>query len=315
MSRPTGFVYHEDCVQHEPGSGHPERPERIQVIRAALEASDLWAELDRLTPDEVPRSALEGVHSSAYLDRVVETCSRPPAYLDTGDTPVSAGSLRAADLAAGGALEAVRRVHAGTWKNAFSCLRPPGHHAEARAGMGFCIYNNVAVCARALVEELGYERVAVLDWDVHHGNGTQHIFEDDPRVFFASLHQYPYYPGTGAATERGRGDGLGATLNCPMEAGLGDREWIRTVEEQVLPALEDHRPQFVLLSAGFDAHADDPMAGMRLTEAGYVELTRLVLQAAQSLAGGKLVSLLEGGYDLPALARSAHAHVAELARA
>lgn len=312
MSAPTGFVYHPDCEDHLTGPGHPETPDRILSIRGELERSSLWRDLDLFTPPEARPEDILRVHDERYVARVHEICGRTPSYIDTGDTPVSSGSLHAAKLAAGGALEAARRVHDGRWKNAFTCLRPPGHHAEVRTGMGFCLFNNAAIAARALVEELGCERVAILDWDVHHGNGTQHAFEADPRVFFASLHQYPLYPGTGAATERGTGDGEGATLNCPMPAGAGDADWIGKLERDVLPEIERFRPDFLLVSAGFDAHREDPLAGTNLTEAGFTEMTRLALALARTCCDGRLLALLEGGYDLRALAASAHAHIAEL---
>jgi acetoin utilization deacetylase AcuC-like enzyme len=200
----------------------------------------------------------------------------------------------------------------GVWANAFVACRPPGHHAEAREAMGFCLFNNVAVAAAHLRIRRGVERVAILDWDVHHGNGTQHIFEADPSVFYASLHQWPWYPGTGAADECGIGAGDGATLNCPMRAGTGDREWLHALETQVFPALEAFDPGFVLVSAGFDAHERDPLSHTRVTTDGFRRMTELAKALAASRCGGRLVSVLEGGYDLGALAESVEAHVAEL---
>jgi acetoin utilization deacetylase AcuC-like enzyme len=200
----------------------------------------------------------------------------------------------------------------GTWANAFVACRPPGHHAEFERAMGFCLFNNVAVAAAHLRRARGVERVAIVDWDVHHGNGTQHAFESDPTVFYASLHQWPWYPGTGAADERGVGAGEGATLNCPMSAWTGDREWLRAVETQVLPALERFDPGFVLVSAGFDAHEQDPLSHTRVTTDGFRRMTDLVNALAASRCGGRVVSLLEGGYDLDSLADSVEAHVGGL---
>ena len=199
-----------------------------------------------------------------------------------------------------------------SWNNAFVACRPPGHHAERDRAMGFCLYNHVAIAAEHLRRSHGLERVAILDWDVHHGNGTQHIFEKDPNVFYASLHQFPHYPGTGAASERGLADGEGATLNCPMDSGSGDSQWMASFESQIRPELEAFRPDFLLISAGFDAHRDDPLASCELTSAGFRELTRAALALAETSAKGRLVSLLEGGYDLTALADSALAHLEEL---
>src|SRR5262245_21934620 len=200
----------------------------------------------------------------------------------------------------------------GTWANAFVACRPPGHHAERDEAMGFCLFNNVAVAAAHLRAAHGLARVAILDWDVHHGNGTQHTFEADPSVFYASLHQRPWYPGTGAADERGVGAGEGATLNCPQSAGTGDREWLRTLEMQVIPALERFAPEFVLVSAGFDAHERDPLSYTQVTTEGFRRMTEVVQAFAVSRCGGRVVSLLEGGYELQALADSVEAHVSTL---
>ncbi len=306
----TGFVYHPACVGHDTGRAHPETPQRLRAARARLDASGLARELDELLPRPATRAELERVHDAAHLDAVEARCARGPCALD-GDTRVGQASWEAARLAAGGVLEAVERVESGVWRNAFVAVRPPGHHAERARAMGFCLVNNVAVAAAAL-RARGRERVAIVDWDVHHGNGTQHLFERDPSVFYASLHQWPLYPGTGAAHERGLGAGLGATLNCPMEAGSGDADWIGTLETDVLPALEAFDPDFLLVSAGFDAHARDPLAGVRLSEEGFRTMTRRMVELAAERCGGRLVSVLEGGYDLEALAACVHVHVEEL---
>jgi acetoin utilization deacetylase AcuC-like enzyme len=310
---PTGLVAHPRCQDHYAGPGHPERPERLAAILERLEASGVASGLERLTAPPAARAHLDGVHASAYLDAVAEACSRGRSLLDGGDTYVCDASFEAAVLASGGVIAAVERVLDGRWRNAFVAVRPPGHHAEEAQAMGFCLINHIAVAARYLRTAGGLERVAIVDWDVHHGNGTQHLFERDPSVFFASLHQYPHYPGTGAASERGKGPGEGATLNCPLPAGSGDVEWLDALERRVLPALEDFRPQFVLVSAGFDAHVLDPLSGTRVTEDGYRRMTRAVNDLARRTAGGRVVALLEGGYQLGALARSVEAHVAELA--
>jgi acetoin utilization deacetylase AcuC-like enzyme len=311
----TGLVTHPRCLDHYPGPGHPERPERLAAVLSRLESSGLAAELARLRAPPAPPARLIAVHPREHLSAMERACQQGRAMLDSGDTYVCDASFEAAVLAAGGLLAAVERVLDGRWHNAFVAVRPPGHHAEEATAMGFCLINHVAVAARFLREAGHLERVAILDWDVHHGNGTQHLFEHDPSVFYASLHQYPHYPGTGAADERGRGAGEGATLNCPMEAGSGDAEWVDVLERRVLPALEDFRPQFVLVSAGFDAHADDPLSGTRVSEDGYRRMTRAVADLARRSAGGRLVSLLEGGYHLDALARSVEVHVAELLEA
>jgi acetoin utilization deacetylase AcuC-like enzyme len=308
----TGLVTHPRCLDHYPGPGHPERPERLAAVLSRLESSGLAAELTPLRATPAPPARLAAVHGRAYLQAVEQACEQGRARLDAGDTYVCDASFEAAVLAAGGVLAAVERVLDGRWHNAFVAVRPPGHHAEESLAMGFCLVNHVAVAARFLRDAGHLERVAILDWDVHHGNGTQHLFERDPTVFYASLHQYPHYPGTGAAEERGIGAGEGATLNCPLPAGSDDAEWLDALERRVLPALEDFGPQFVLVSAGFDAHVQDPLSGTRVTEDGYRRMTRRVGELADRTAGGRLVSLLEGGYHLDALARSVEAHVSEL---
>jgi len=308
----TGLVTHARCLDHYPGPGHPERPERLAAVLTRLERSGLASELAQLRAPPAPPARLAAVHRREYLRGLEQACQGGRALLDGGDTYVCDASFEAAVLAAGGLLAAVERVLDGRWHNAFVAVRPPGHHAEEAQALGFCLVNHVAVAARFLRDAGHLERVAILDWDVHHGNGTQHLFERDASVFYASLHQYPHYPGTGAASERGLGPGEGTTLNCPLSAGTGDSEWLAALERQVLPALEDFRPQFVLVSAGFDAHAQDPLSGTRLSEDGYRRMTRAVADLARRTAGGRVVTLLEGGYHLDALGRSVEAHVEEL---
>ncbi len=308
----TGFVTHPVFERHDTGRGHPERPARLAAIRRRLDDSGLAARLDVLTPDPAPVAWITAVHDEDYVAGVGRACAAGVHVLDAGDTVVSEASYDAALVAAGGAVQAVDRVMDGTWRNAFVACRPPGHHAEFRAAMGFCLFNNVAVAAAHLRRARGVERVAILDWDVHHGNGTQHAFESDPTVFYASLHQWPWYPGTGAAHERGVGAGEDATLNCPMSAGTGDREWLGALETKVIPAFERFDPGFVLVSAGFDAHERDPLSHTRVTTDGFRRMTEVVTAFAASRCGGRVVSLLEGGYDLDALADSVEAHVATL---
>lgn len=304
----TGFVYHAACLEHRPGPVHPERPERVRVLREHFERSGLLSELDELVPEPARTDWLVAVHPGTHTQRLASACVQGiPLDVDTG---VSSGSLRAAELASGGAVQACERVLDGRWSNAFVATRPPGHHATADIAMGFCLYNHAAVAARWLRAQ-GLERVAILDWDVHHGNGTQAIFESDPSVYYASIHQSPLYPGTGLASERGSGAGAGATLNCPQPPGAGETEWLRALERVVLPELERFAPQFLLVSAGYDGHERDPLAQTRLATASYGRLARSVLDFARARCGGRAVALLEGGYDLEALASSAHAHVAE----
>ncbi len=310
----TGFVHHPRCIAHDPGRGHPERPDRLRAVHARLAACGILGELSVHEPRAALAEELELVHSREHVELVRAACARAPAAID-GDTSVSRDSWDAALRAAGGVLEACERVLSGEWANAFCAVRPPGHHAERDRAMGFCLFNNIAIAARALRARHGVERVAILDWDVHHGNGTQHAFEDDPTVFYASLHQWPLYPGTGAESERGRGAGEGATRNCPLPPGSGDAEWLAALEDVVLPELEAFRPEFVLVSAGFDAHRLDPLSGTCLTEGGYAAMSERMLELAAHMARGRLVSVLEGGYHLAALAACVEVHLGKLAEA
>lgn len=313
MSGATGLVTHPSSLRHRTGPGHVERPRRIEAVLAALEADGFAGELARAEPEAAPIEVLERVHERAYLDRLRQAIEGGVTLLDDGDTTCSGDSWDAALHAAGAGLLAVERVVSGDWRRAFCAIRPPGHHAERDRAMGFCLLSNAAIAARHATRALGLARVAIVDFDVHHGNGTQHLTERDPDLFYASLHQYPHYPGTGAADERGLGEGEGTVLNCPLAAGTGDLEWRTALEGAVLPALEEFDPELVILSAGFDAHRDDPLSGTLVTTEGFRTLTRALVRFADTVCGGRIVSLLEGGYDLEALAASARAHVEELA--
>ena len=251
-------------------------------------------------------AAVERIHDPEYVARFRRAVARRDGLLDTADNPISPASFDAvagATSAALAALDAVFAVEPGTERRAFAAIRPPGHHAERAHAMGFCFFNHVAVAAQRALDAHGAERVAIVDVDVHHGNGTQHLFEERGDVLYASLHQYPFYPGTGAAEETGFGAGAGATLNLPLAAGSGDEEWNRAVAERVVPVLDRFRPDLLLISAGFDAWHRDPLGGMRVTEEGFAEWGRLLFGAADRLCDGRVVALLEGGYDVAALGR------------
>ena len=305
----TGFVYGDVYLEHKTGKGHPERPERLTAIVARLKRAGLLSELVAIKPRPAAQEWLTTVHAPQYVAGIKRSCQRGAGYVGSMDTPVSKESYAVALEAAGGVLAAVDAVMEGKIRNAFCAVRPPGHHALKNRAMGFCLFNNVAVAARYLQTRHKLRKVLIVDWDVHHGNGTQAMFYDDPTVFYFGVHRFPFYPGTGSADQRGEGKGLGATLNVPLPAGSGDREFKRALERQLVPAAREFKPDFVLVSAGFDAHKDDPLGGMKMTAEGYAELTRIVKGIAEEHCGGRLVSMLEGGYDLEGLAASTEAHL------
>ena len=311
---PTGLVSDPGYLEHDTGPSHPESPQRLNAILRRLHAAEYRDRLSLIPAPLVDRTWLETVHTPRHIDGIARAIpSSGLAYLDA-DTPVSPGSYRAALKAVGGTLAAIDAVMTAQVANAFCAVRPPGHHAEPSRAMGFCLFNNVAVGARYAQRRWGLTRVLILDWDVHHGNGTQVAFYDDPTVLYVSLHQYPWYPGSGSRAEVGEGPGEGFTLNVPLPAGSGNDDYLRAFDVQIAAAVRAFAPDFILISAGFDAHRDDPLAGMRVTEEGYAAMTRLVTSWAADSCEGRIVSCLEGGYDLDALGRSAEAHVAELVR-
>jgi acetoin utilization deacetylase AcuC-like enzyme len=299
----AAYIYDPSFLQHGSPT-HRERPERLLAVERALAAEGLHERLERLPARPATDAELERVHLGSHVEQLTSFCAHGGGWLDD-DTYASPDSEQVARLASGAAICAVDRVVRDGAPFAFVACRPPGHHATADAAMGFCLYNHVAVAARHAREVLHLERVAIVDWDVHHGNGTQAIFYDDPSVLFASLHQSPLYPGTGHASERGHGAGMGTTLNLPLPPGQGDAEYLRLMEEVVRPALLDFRPQLLLVSAGFDAHERDLLAQMQVTTAGFAAMARAVGRMARDCgAEGRLVALLEGGYDLEGLSSS-----------
>jgi len=305
----TGLVYHPAYLDHDMGAGHPESPNRLRAILQQLERSGTAGRVRKIEPRKAEDEWITQIHSPSYVAALNAHQPASGRVALDADTSMSRGSLPAAYLAAGGALAAVDAIMRGDVEHAFCAVRPPGHHAETARAMGFCLFNNVAIAARYVQKKYGLSRVLIVDWDVHHGNGTQHSFEQDPSILFFSTHQYPHYPGTGRATERGTGAGEGFTINVPMEAGDGDDEYHAIFLNVLLPAAEAFKPEFVIISAGFDAHRDDPLASMGLTEAGYSDLTGLVVGIAKRHAQGRLLSALEGGYNLTALGASVDAHL------
>lgn len=305
----TGCVLHPGYRDHLTGPSHPESPQRLAAIEKHLKKEGFLDRLLLISPRLAEEEWILTNHTPTYLRFLQEMTPREGKVSLDADTPISPSSYRVARLAVGGLLEAVDRVMEGVVRNAFCAIRPPGHHAEADRAMGFCLFNNVAIAARYLQKKYGVEKVLIVDWDVHHGNGTQNAFYEDPTVLYFSVHQFPHYPGTGRKGERGQGAGEGYTLNCPLPIGCGDEEYQKVFEEIGEPVVLSFRPDFILVSAGFDAHRDDPLAGMNLTEEGFGELTRIVKRWADTLCGGRVISALEGGYHLPALARSVEEHL------
>ena len=296
---------HAHMVAHNAGEGHPERPARLTAVLDALAAAGLDG--DRREATEAAVADLERVHPAAHVARLIGAEPAQGFNRLDADTVLSPGSLRAARLAAGAVVDAVRAVAAGETGRAFAAIRPPGHHAEPDQAMGFCLFSNVAVAAR-VAQAQGMARVAVIDFDVHHGNGTQAAFEDDASLFLGSIHQMPLYPGTGAADETG----VGNIFNAPVPPHAAREAWRKAFAENLMPALDSFAPDLVLISAGFDAHRRDPLAHQSLEAEDFAWATRAVLDVARACCGGKVVSSLEGGYDLEGLGRSAAAHVQAL---
>lgn len=300
------------CETHDPGPGHPEQPRRFRAVMDALESAGLTAKLTRLDPRDATLDDLALVHTRGYLALAEREIRAGANQLSTGDTSVDTHSWAAAQRAAGSALAAIDAVCTGHAQRAFCIVRPPGHHASADRGMGFCVVNNIAIAARHAQQRHGIGKVLVVDWDVHHGNGTQDIFYDDGSVFFCSTHQSPWYPGTGARDETGAGTGLGCTMNFPLPAGAGRAEVLGALETKLVAAMEKFKPELVLVSAGFDSRHRDPLGQFTLTDDDFTDLTKLVRKIADDHSQGRVVSLLEGGYSLRGLAAAATAHASAL---
>jgi acetoin utilization deacetylase AcuC-like enzyme len=307
----TGIVFDPAYARHDPGPGHPESPARYAAVTEALRRARLLDALVRIRPKAATDDLIHLVHTRQYTRTVRHDAARN-GMLSTGDTALGEHTLAVARLAAGGAAAAVDAVFAGKVRNAFVAVRPPGHHATARRGMGFCVFNHVAIAARHAQRAHGVERVLIADWDVHHGNGTQDIFYEDPSVFFFSTHQSPWYPGTGAAGETGEAAGKGTTLNCPLPPGAGRAEILGAFRQKLMPAAEAFKPGLVLISAGFDSRRGDPLGRFTLKDGDFAELTSVMLEIADRHAAGRVVSVLEGGYNLTGLASALVAHVEAL---
>lgn len=282
--------------KHPAPPGHPENAERLKYALENVMQSDIANELINFTPRSVDISPVYNIHSEDYLNSVRDLAGRGGGYLD-GDTYLTSGSYDAARQTASAAIAAAESIAGGEIRRILLAGRPPGHHAEREHGMGFCIINNAAVAAEVLTSRHKFKRVAIIDWDVHHGNGTQHAFYHRRDVFYISLHRYPFYPGSGASAERGMGEGEGYTLNIPLPGGTAAEKYLEVFRESAIRALEEYRPEFIIISCGFDAHVDDPLGGMGMTEDAYGEMTRLLVELSNRYSKGRILSLLEGGYN------------------
>jgi acetoin utilization deacetylase AcuC-like enzyme len=307
----TGLITSPRFLDHDPGPGHPESPQRLRAVLEHLEQSGLLNAVARLEP-QIKTPEMAGlVHSTDYIQRVEAACAAGARLIDTPDNPICPATYDVAVLAVNAVTRGVDSIMAGKVKNVLVLLRPPGHHAEESQAMGFCFFNNVAVAAAYARRSYDLDRVAIIDFDVHHGNGTQHIFESDSSVLYASLHRYPFYPGTGSEQETGRGEGLGTTVNYPLPAGTGDDIYLDVVRNSLADKVLRFRPDLLILSAGFDAHEWDPLGGMRVTTDGFRSLTRLFRDLAEECCAGRLLSVLEGGYNLKGLSESVQVHLEE----
>jgi acetoin utilization deacetylase AcuC-like enzyme len=313
VSSQTGIVRHELYKQHLADYPHVESPKRLEVIYAMLDQTDMADKLVTISPRPATYDELAWIHSNSHIERVAATDGKPHASLDP-DTHTTAQSYQAARLAVGGLLTLVDRIYDGTIKNGFALVRPPGHHAEHNRAMGFCLFNNVACGAFYATKNYDAQKVLIVDWDLHHGNATQKSFYDTRHVLYFSTHQFPYYPGSGSLKEIGRGDGMGYTVNVPLWPGHGDGEFYRIFKTILIPIAESFKPDFILVSAGFDTYYQDPLGGMRVTPQGYAILTRMLMDLAEKHCSGRLAFTLEGGYHPAGLRDSVKAVLKELSQ-
>lgn len=307
----TGYLYDERYLLHDTGPGHPESPERLKAIHQGIKDADLLPKLTIIPASRADLKWVETVHAKNYIERFEAACRSGDSMIDYSDNQICALTFETALLAVGGVLDAAGRVMMGKLDNVFCAVRPPGHHAEYDHAMGFCYFNNVAIAARYLQLEWGIQRVGIVDFDVHHGNGTQHIFEEDPDVFYYSIHQHPTFafPGTGRAFETGNGKGTGSTRNYPVLPGHGDKEYLGLIQRDLIPVLEAFSPEVIIVSAGFDAHVDDDMSDIKLSTQGFTRIMERIVALAELYSNGRVISVLEGGYCLKRLPELAANHV------
>lgn len=300
-------IYDEVHLKHAPPFSHPERPERVAAAYNFLAEKEFLKNVELLKPSPASKEDILRVHTKEYYAFIIDSIEKKKPRLDE-DTYIVKDSLEPALLSAGAVIKSVDIVMGESYKSVFSLARPPGHHAESSRPMGFCIFNNIAIGTTYALEKYNLQRIAIIDWDVHHGNGTQEIFYNSSKVFFISLHQYPFYPGTGAENETGKGEGKGYTLNFPLAAGTTGLTYLKLFNENIIKVLDGYDPELIFISAGFDAHKDDPLANMELTEDDFAAMTKIVKNFAKD-KNIKIISVLEGGYNLDALSRSIYAHL------
>ena len=306
----TGYISDPFYLKHK-NEPHPENPGRLNAIQKNIESSKYYNNLTLIQPRKATVEDIAKVHGTGYIRSVEDSCRNGVRNLDA-DTVISADSYQAALLSAGAGLEALDKILEGTVDNAFCAVRPPGHHAEQNKAMGFCLFNNVGVIARYAQDVKNIQKIFIFDWDVHHGNGTQHSFYKDSSIYYSSIHQYPFYPGTGGVDETGTGDGLGSNLNLPMQAYSCDADYINAIEHKLIPVIQKFNPDLIIISAGFDAHENDPLAQINLSTDCYGKMTQKLMEIANDVCNGRILSMLEGGYDYSALADSVQLHVETL---
>ena len=307
----TGFLYDERYLLHDTGPGHPESADRLRAIYQGIKDADLLSKLTVIQGSRADLKWVETVHAKNYIERFEAACRPGNSMFDYPDNQICADTFETALLTVGGVLDAAGQVIMGKLDNVFCAVRPPGHHAEYDQAMGFCYFNNVAIATRYLQIEWGIQRVGIVDFDVHHGNGTQHIFEEDPDVFYYSIHQHPTFafPGTGRAFETGSGEGTGSTRNYPVLPGHGDKEYLGLIQRDFIPVIEAFSPEVIIVSAGFDAHVDDDMSDIKLSTQGYTRIMERIVALAELYSDGRVISVLEGGYCLKRLPELAANHV------
>jgi len=303
------FITHPVYLEHKTGSYHPERPQRLSAIYTHMDKTGFFKKVELITPAVAEIKVIKEVHSSSYIQEVEQAIRCGQKILDQGDTVVSNKSFEAALFAVGAVKAGVDLLKSEEFDKIFCAVRPPGHHAEYNYAKGFCIFNNIAIAAKYAQKTGLADKILIIDWDVHHGNGTQHTFESDNSVFYYSIHRYPFYPGTGSESERGENDGLGFTLNRPLTGGCPEPDFLNAFEFDLEDIEKKFKPDLIMISAGFDAHRDDPLGGMNVTENGYARMTEKLVKLAWKYGSGKVLSILEGGYNLNALATSIETHL------